>query len=283
MKPPTIPIDYKLWKVAACAGLTFMTIFVALWAIMSGNLPPFGADQSPDQVKAWFVDNGTRISVGTSICLTITSLYMVWSCAISQVMRRIEGPGGLFSNLEMMGGVITVAPITVGMGCFLTCALQAPVLEAPVVHTIYWMGWMIFDLAYMVTSFQIAAISIVFLRDRREVPLMPPFVSWWGVVTIVSFFPVSLVPFAKTGPFAFHGSFNFWIAFFAWFIWCPLVSYYVFKAVDRIKAEDEAAGIENEAQFGALAASTAPAHAPDDLGTRGSAGPSNPSTRQPAR
>lgn len=240
MKPAFIPVDYRLWKVASFAGLAFMTIFIACWAVMSGNLPPFGADQSPEQVKAWFVDNGTRISIGTSICLTITSFYMVWSCAIAQVMRRVEGPGGLFANLEMMGGVITVAPITVGMGAFLTCALQAPILDATVVHTIYWMGWMIFDLAYMVTSFQIAAISLVFLRDRREKPLVPSFVSWWGVVVIATFFPVSLVPFFTTGPFAFHGSFNFWIAFFTWFIWCPMLSYYVVKAVDRIKAEDEA-------------------------------------------
>lgn len=257
MKSTTLPIDYRMWKVAAFAGLAFMTIFVALWAVMSGNLPPLGADQDPMQVKAWFVDNGTRIKIGTSICLTIASFYMVWSCAIAQVMRRVEGPGGLFANLEMMGGVITVAPVTVAMGAFLTCALEAPILDAPVVHAIYWMGWMIFDLAYMVTSFQIAAISIVFLRDRREKPLMPQFVSWWGVLTIATFFPVSLVPFVKTGWFAFNGTFNFWIAFFAWFIWCPLLSYYVIKAVDRIKAEDEAAGLTTEAEVASAVGQTA--------------------------
>jgi amino acid transporter len=257
-----IPIDYRLWKVAAFAGLAFMTVFVALWAIMSGNLPPLGANQGPEQVKAWFVDNGTRISIGTSICLTITSFYMVWSCAIAQVMRRVEGPGGLFANLEMMGGVITVAPITVAMGCFLTCALEAPILDPTVVHALYWLGWMVFDLAYMVTSFQIAAISLVFLRDRREKPLVPSFVSWWGVVTIATFFPVSLVPFVRTGPFAFNGTFNFWIAFFAWFIWCPLLSYYVIKAVDRIKAEDEAAGLTTEVDVATAAGQVDAAGAP---------------------
>jgi hypothetical protein len=108
------------------------------------------------------------------------------------------------------------------------------------------------DLAYMVTTFQIAAISIACLRDKREKPLVPPFVSWWGWVTVASFFPVNLIPFMSTGPFAWNGSFNFWIAFFTWFIWCPLLSTYIIKGIGRIKAEDEAAGITTEDEVGTV-------------------------------
>jgi amino acid transporter len=93
----------------------------------------------------------------------------------------------------------------------------------------------------MVTSWQIAGISITFMRDKREKKLVPNAVSWWGWVTFASFFVVSAIPFVYTGPLAFDGIISFWFAFFTWFIWCPWLSYYIIKAVGRLKAEDEAA------------------------------------------
>ena len=76
----------------------------------------------------------------------------------------------------------------------LTASLEAPTLQPEIVHMLYWLGWMIIDLAYMVTTFQIFAVSIVFLRDTREKPLVPAWVNWWGFVTCAAFFPVSLIP-----------------------------------------------------------------------------------------
>jgi hypothetical protein len=251
--PDVTRIDYRIWKAMAWAGPLFMAVFVVGWGVLAGNIPPVGPGVSPEELQTWFTTNSTPIAIGTSVCLTITSLYMVWGCAISHVMRRIEGRGGLLANLEQMGAVITCAPITVAMGLFLTCSREAAVVDAATVHMLYHLGWFIFDLAYMVTSFQIAAISIVFMRDKREKQLVPNWVSWWGWVTFASFFPVSLIPFFSTGPFAWNGSFNFWIAFFAWFIWCPLVSTYVIKAIGRIQAEDEAAGITLEDEVGPAA------------------------------
>jgi hypothetical protein len=153
-------------------------------------------------------------------------------------MRRIEGPEGMLAQLEMMGATITCAPIIIACGVWLAAAIEAPQLSKEIVHLLYWLGWMIIDLAYMVTTFQIFAVSMVFLRDRREKPLVPAWLCWWGFVTCAAFFPVSLVPFCKTGPFAFHGMFNFWIAFFTWYIWVSGVSTYVIKAVTRLQQED---------------------------------------------
>jgi len=241
------PVDYGLWKALAWCGLVFMTVFVVLWGVLSGNIPPFSPDADGAAVKQHYIENRLPIMIGMSICLTVTSCYMAWSCAISQVMRRVEGRYPLLSNLEMMGGTITAAPITVACGIWLTAAHESLTLPGETLHMMYWLGWLIIDLAYAVTSFQIAAISIVFMRDKREKPLVHPWVCWWGWVTVASFFPVNIIPFVTTGPFAFNGSFNFWIAFPTWFVWCPALSYYILKAIPRIKAEDEAAAAAGQA------------------------------------
>jgi hypothetical protein len=79
------------------------------------------------------------------------------------------------------------------------------------------------------------------MRDKREKKLVPDAVCWWGWVTVASFFVVNAIPFVTTGPLAFNGVISFWIAFFTWFFWIPSMSYFVIKAVDRLKAEDAAA------------------------------------------
>jgi hypothetical protein len=237
--------DYTTWKILGCAGPAFLVLFVALWGFLGRNMPPFSPNATPDQVWAHFSQLRLPLLIGMSVALTITSFYMAWSVAIARVMERVEGPGGVLSKLEMMGGTITCAPIMTACMAWLTAAHEVHYLDPGVVHMLYWMGWLLFDLAYFVTSLQIAACSIVFMRDKREKKLVPDAVSWWGWVTFASFFVVSAIPFVTTGPLAFNGVISFWIAFFTWFFWIPSLSYFVVKAVDRIKAEDEAAGRVN--------------------------------------
>jgi hypothetical protein len=237
--------DYTSWKILACMGLAFLAAFFGLWGLLAHNIPPFSPNATPDQVKAHFAELRLPIMIGMSVCLTMTACYMAWSASIAKVMERIEGPGGIWSRVEMMGGTITCAPLMVACAVWLTAAHEVHYIDASTVHMLYWMGWLLIDLAYFVTSFQIAAVSVVFLRDKREKKLVPAAVVWWGWVTFASFFVVSAIPFVTTGPLAFNGVISFWIAFFTWFFWIPSLSYYIIKAVDRIKAEDEAVGRVN--------------------------------------
>lgn len=238
MKTALQPVDYTLWRTLAWCGPVFLAIFTLFWGVLAGNMPPIGADVGPEGMKAHYLDNALALRIGMSVCMVGAAFYMAWGCAVSRVMRRLEGSDGMLANLELMGATATCVCVTVACGIWLTGAMNAAILSPEIVHTIYWMGWMIIDLAYMVTTFQIAAISVVFLRDKRIRPLVPSWVNWWGFVTLATFFPVSLIPFFKTGPFAFHGVFNFWIAFFAWYIWVAALSFCIIRAVGQLQVED---------------------------------------------
>jgi hypothetical protein len=253
-EPPTVtpsrglspyPTDYRTWKILAWTGPVFLFAVFVLWGFVARNMPPFPPSATPDEVKAHFQEFRLPLLIALSICVTMTAFYMSFSVAVARVMERIEGPNGLLSKLEMMGGTITCAPVMVTLAIWLTAAHEVNNLPPEIMHMLYWMGWLLFDLAYFVTSMQIAACSIVFMRDKREKKLVPNAVSWWGWVTFASFFVVSAIPFVTTGPLAFNGVISFWIAFFTWFFWIPSLSYFIIKAVDRIKAEDEAAGLVN--------------------------------------
>ncbi|WP_445187817.1 hypothetical protein ACTXG6_11785 [Pseudonocardia sp. Cha107L01] len=232
--------DYRSWKFLAWMGPVFLAAFTCLWGILAGNIPPFSPNADPQAVWQHYHDQRLPILIGMSVCLTLTACYMAWSVAVSRVMERIEGPAGVWSKIEIMGGTITCAPIMTACAMWLAAAHEIDYITPGVAHLLYWMGWLLIDLAYMVTSFQIAGAAIVFMKDRRPKKLVPDVVSWWGWVTVASFFVVNAIPFVTTGPLAFNGAISFWFAFFTWFFWIPSMSYFVIKAVDRIKVEDAA-------------------------------------------
>src|ERR1700739_554328 len=187
-EPPTVtparglspyPTDYKIWKVLWWTVPAFLFAVFVLCGFPPHKMPPFPTSTTPDEVKAHFQEFRLPLLIALSICVTMTAFYMSWSVAVARVMERIEGPGGLLSKLEMMGGTITCAPVMVTLAIWLTAAHEVDNLAPGVVHMLYWMGWLLFDFAYFVTSLQIAAISIVFMRDKREQELVPDAVRWW--------------------------------------------------------------------------------------------------------
>ena len=255
MNTKDYPVDYTIWRLLAWCGPFFMTLFFVLWGLLCQNFPPRGADWDAAMIYKHYIDNGMALKIGMSVCIVAGAFYMPWGLSVSRVMQRIEGPDGMLAKLEMMGATITCCPLIVACGIWLTGAMEAPEQSPQIIHMLYWMGWLIIDLAYMVTSFQIFAVSVCILRDKREKPLYPAWLSWWGYITVLSFFPVSLIPFFKTGPFAFHGLFNFWVAFPTWYIWVFGLSICTLRAITKIQIEDGAmAKVREPSQVGALPA-----------------------------
>ena len=124
------PTDYRSWKILAWTGPVFLFAVFCLWGIVARNMPPFPASATPEEVKAHFQELRLPLLIALSICLTMTAFYMSFSVAVARVMERIEGPGGVLSKLEMMGGTITCAPVMVTMAIWLTAAHEVNNLDS---------------------------------------------------------------------------------------------------------------------------------------------------------
>jgi hypothetical protein len=239
---PTLPnpIDYKSWKFMIWMGPLFALTFFVLWGYLAGNFPPFPASSSAQQIWQHYHDHRLSILIGTSVAFTFTGLYVVWNVGISRVMERIEGVGGIWSKVEVLGEVMILVAIMLAFIMWLGAAYSVDVIDPATVYALHWMGWMALDLPYIAGTFAIGAVSIVFAKDRRETPLVPRWLCWWGWFTVIVFFPVSAIPFVKSGPLAYNGLISWWVALIPWGVWMFLLSYYLLKAIDRLKAEDAA-------------------------------------------
>jgi hypothetical protein len=245
MNSKNIGVQQKffLWRLCAWCGPIFLVGYLVSWAVMGYNLPPFEPSISATDLYAHYVNNNTRIRAAFVLSVFFIPFYFVFSSVVSRLMQRIEGADGPLSITEQMGGATTVVVGMVAGICWLTAGYRIEERTPETVRLLHDFGWLFFDTTYMVTALQMVAMAIVFLMDRRSKPLIPNWLCWYTLAVVVAFFPLSLLPFFYKGPFAWSGIFCYWISLGSWFVWVIMLSYNVFKAINRLEQE-ELAGFE---------------------------------------
>ena len=241
VRPPSamagVPVNYVVWKAAAWFGPAFIVGLLLFWGIVAGFVPPPRQDWTADETVKFFTDNNLGIRVGMVGTAVFAGFYFVWSAVISRIIQRIEGPDGILSYIELMGGVTTTVVTFMLAVVWLTAAFRMGARSAQDVQTLYDLGWFIFNNTFIVTFLQMVAFGIAMLIDKRRTPLFPAWLAWLGFAAALSFLAVLLVPFVMDGPFAWHGLVSYWIALTAYFLWAVLACFYVLRAVDTLRLE----------------------------------------------
>lgn len=228
----------KYLRLCAAAGPAFLFVFIVFWGIMGHNIPPYAADLPASVIGDHYRENAMMVRIGMGISMSFTVLYMIWGLAISKVMEYgIEGENNVLSTLQLWGAGLTVVPIMVSCSFWLAGAYRPEALDDSVLQLLYDLPWLLINLGYMVTSVQMFALGTCFLQDQRAVPLVPKWLSWYGIWVGFMFIAEVLMPVFKDGPFARQGVLNFWIEFFIWFFWIIALSTYIFLAIGRLHAE----------------------------------------------
>lgn len=237
MKPNAT--NYTIWRVCAASILIYYGFGVLGFAGLAGNFPPAAQFLDAKQITQHYLDHGLNIRIGMVLALIGNAMYVVISALTSQVMQRIEGKGGLLSQIELLGGVATVVVGMVSMTAWLTASFRTEARSPEVIQALHDFGWMFFNLTFMVTTLQQAAIGIVFLSDKRRVPLMP---GWFSYLTFFSgsiFFLLPLMPFFNRGPFAWHGLITFWVSLSVYFTWVGILILCLLRAFKRLEQEEQ--------------------------------------------
>jgi hypothetical protein len=232
---------FRYWRLCAWAGPVFLFVFVVFWGIFGGNIPPIPANHAAQDLANHYRGDANLIRIGMGLAMTFVVLYMVWGLAIAKVIERGIERGtdnNVLSTLALWGAGLTVVPLLIGSAFWLTGSYRPKALDPSILQLFYDMPWLLINLAYAVTTLQMIAMGVAFLRDKREKPLFPRWLSWMGIWVGISFALELFLPYFKTGPFARQGFVNFWIEFFLWFFWIIFVTVGILKAITRLEAED---------------------------------------------
>jgi hypothetical protein len=154
-----------LWSVCVYAGLGLLG-----FAVFAGFWPPPGQDMDVSAISRYFQVHHTGIQVGMVLMVVGAPCYYTWSAAISKIIGRMEGPMGVLSTTELLGGLMTGLVTAVPAVVWQTAAFRAEARSPETVQTLYDFGWLFFDLTFMFSLLQSVALGLAILLDRRAQP-----------------------------------------------------------------------------------------------------------------
>jgi hypothetical protein len=232
------PANLMVWRVAAWSGPAFLVALTLFWGVIAGYIPAPPQDWTPAQITAKFTEHNTAVKVGMVGTLFFAPFYFVWTTLVSRLIQRMEGPNGLLSQIELLGGALTAFIAQLFPACWLAGAFHIADRRPQDVLLMHDLGWIFFNMTFVVTFVQMLGFGSAILTDSRRRSLFPRWLAWVSYGCAATFLVVVLMPFVKNGPFAWNGLLTYWVALIGYWSWAVLVMYFVFPAIRRVAQED---------------------------------------------
>lgn len=233
-----VTADYRALRLCLLSIVAYCGFGLVGFAVLAGFWPPPGEFLDEAGITAYFTKHHDGIKLGMILMIFGAPFYFVWSIALSRIISRIEGAMGPLSMLELLGGLLTALVTLLPPVVWLTAALRPETRSPETVQTLYDFGWMFFDVTFACTVLQNAGLGFGILRDKRATPLIPHWVAWLSFLTAATYFPLVLMPYFKTGPFAWQGLLSFWVVFVMFFLLIAVLTPYAWKALRRLETQD---------------------------------------------
>ena len=231
---------FQYWRLCAWTGPVLLVVTLIFWGVLGHNIPPYSADLTADAFAAQFSAHALEIRLGMIVTITFSVFYFTWGVAITKVMEKVERNNNILSICQLFGAALTTMIFVIPCAIWIGATFRADTLPPQTLQIIFDIGWILFDLAYSLTTLQMVAIGVCFLQDRRAIPLFPKWLCWFSIWVGLMFIIEAVNPFFKGGPFSRSGVLNYWVEFGIFFAFMLLISIWLLKAITRLEAEHRA-------------------------------------------
>jgi len=226
-------VDRRMQLACAWCGPLFLLAFGVGMVPLAGFVPPPAANDTARQVVGLYTSHHDRLQAGLVLMMVATGFIGPWVAVMSAQLRRIgERVTALVYGQLVTGGsllFVILAPVMV-----MIVASFRPERDPQITQALNDLAWIPFIMVFPPLAAQMVIIAAAIFSDGEEL-VFPRWVGYLNVWCAVLLLPAVLVPFFKTGPFAWHGIFQFWLAALIFFGWMAVMSVMLIKA-DRSQA-----------------------------------------------
>jgi Domain of unknown function (DUF4386) len=228
--------EAKLVRLTAWSCIVFVALFALSWGVLGRNIPPYAPSMPADQLASIYRAHASTMRIGFAVGAFSSTFLVAWAIGLFRIMVRMEQGSQLLSYTQLIGGVLTGMVPLFACIFWLTAAFR-PEQDPAIIRLLFDLGWLTIDIGFGVTILQYCALGVVAMRDTRETPLFPKWLAWLGIWISLEFLVELIMPYFRSGPFAWNGLFAYWVPFFGPFVWMIGVALYMFKATTRLTEE----------------------------------------------
>ena len=218
-------------------GLWCTWIFAALtivgWLGIGHFYAPFPADAGLDATKQWFtVEHRWGTIIGCTIFYIAAGLLTPGSIQFGIMLAKIEGRYPLWSITAGVCGVF-ISLIIFLNSCAWIVAAYRPEYGSDVIQAWYDWSWFAFLLGWIYLAIEMIATGIVELQDTREQPMIPRWFTWLTFAGGATLVTAAGPAFFKSGPFAYHGLFGFYLPMVVWGTYLIGTTLFMYQELSR--------------------------------------------------
>lgn len=223
-------MNTTLQKLCASCGVPAIGIFV-LGLIVCQFLPVPGPSMSADEVAAMYQDNTVLIRTGAVLVLLSTLFTAPFFAAISIQLRHMEGhERPVMAYTQLAAGSLNIAFFILPALLFIITAFR-PDRPPEITQALNDLSWIITILPWPLTAIQAVAVALTILTHHDSNPVLPRWLAYFSLWFAILLIPASLIPYFKTGPFAWNGILAFWIPATLFVFWYPVMQHQLIKAI----------------------------------------------------
>lgn len=214
------------------SGAAFVLFWLVGFVFFAQVVPPPSPNDTADQIADFYRAHTGGIRFGLLLTLFISPLYASWSAGIAAQMKRMSGVHPVLADLQLLMGGLTVLVFMIP-ALFLEAAAFRPDRSAEIIQALNDIPWMMFIGMGATAILQPAVIAVAVLMDQSAEPILPRWVGYLNVWTVILFLPGPLCVFFKTGPLAWDGIFTWWIPFIVFALWMVVMLFVIRAAINR--------------------------------------------------
>lgn len=202
---------------------------------ISGFIPATSPAASGQEIASFYGGNLAGIRIGMVVSMIAFSLFVPFGIAIALQTRRIEQLPVL-SWIQIASVAIAALEGVMSTVIWLAAAFRPDTIDPNLTRALHDLGWICFLVDVPPFTIWIGAIGIAIVRDSHATPLFARWVGYFNLWVAVLILPALLVPFFKTGPFAYNGLLALYLPFGAFFVWMVVMTLALFRAVATPRA-----------------------------------------------
>lgn len=238
---------------AWCGPVLVLFFFIGL-VPLAGFVPPPDPSGSAAEIQRLYAEDLTAVRAGLLLSTVAVALFFPWGASIAVLTRRSESGFPILSYTQVacvgMCGIVALFTCLVwSWGAF-----RPDEISAETTRSINDFGWFLYLYTWPPFSVWALAIALAIFWDRSERPAFPRWAAYMNVWIAFLLIPAGLMLFFKDGAFAYNGLIAFWVPTVAFFVWIPIMTGLVLRAVNRY--EDASAGAPARAKPDEMAPAT---------------------------
>ena len=198
--------------------------------ILSGFIPATNPAASGREIADFYLKHLTGIRFGLVISMVAFNLLVPFGIAVAIQTRRIE-PKPILTYVQIACVAIASLEGIMSTAIWLTASFRPDVIDPNITRMLHDLGWICFLVDVPPFSVWVGVIGMAILRDRHATPLFARWIGFFNIWCAMLFLPALLIPFFKSGPFAYNGLLALYLPFGAFFTWVVVMTSAVLKAI----------------------------------------------------